>query len=88
MMTKLFAARLGEYNIPVYEIQPGIIETDMTVGVKEKYDKLIAEGLMIQSRWGKPEDVGKAALALVNGFMGYSTGQIIMVDGGLSLPRL
>jgi len=88
MMTKLFAARLGEYNIPVYEIQPGIIETDMTAGVKEKYDKLIAEGLMIQRRWGRPEDVGKAVLALVSGSMAYSTGQVIMVDGGLSLPRL
>ncbi len=88
MMTKLFAARLGEYDIPVYEVQPGIISTDMTAGVKEKYDRLISEGLMIQKRWGKPEDVGKVVSALVKGSMAYSTGQVIMVDGGMTIPRL
>ena len=88
MMTKLFAVRLGEFNIPVYEIRPGIIDTDMTSGVKDKYDKLISDGLMIQKRWGKPEDVGKAVAALVKGSLAYSTGQVIMVDGGLTIPRL
>ena len=88
MMTGLFAARLGEYGIPVYEIRPGVIRTDMTAGVKEKYDKLIGEGLTIQSRWGEPEDVGRAAAALINGLFAYSTGQVIMVDGGMTIPRL
>jgi 3-oxoacyl-[acyl-carrier protein] reductase len=88
MMTKLFAARLGAYNIPVYEIQPGVIETDMTSGVKDKYNKLFREGLSIQQRWGKPSDVGKIVLAIVKGLMPYSTGQVIMADGGLTIPRL
>jgi len=88
MMTQLFAVRLGEHNIPVFEIRPGIIQTDMTSGVKEKYDDLIAKGLCVQKRWGTPEDVGKVASALVNGHFSYSTGQIIMVDGGLTIPRL
>ena len=70
------------------EIQPGITETDMTAGVKQKYNKLISEGLTIQSRWGKPDDVGKAVLALVSGYFPYSSGQIFMVDGGLTIPRL
>jgi 3-oxoacyl-[acyl-carrier protein] reductase len=88
MATQLFAVRLGEYNIPVFEVRPGIIATDMTAGVKEKYDKLISEGLTVQSRWGFPEDVGKAVAALAKGDFPYSTGQVIMVDGGLTLPRL
>ena len=88
MVTQLFAARMGEYQIPVYEIRPGVIATDMTSGVIEKYDKLIGEGLTVQDRWGFPEDVGKAAAALARGDFPYSTGQVIMVDGGLTLPRL
>lgn len=88
MVTQLFAARMGEFQIPVYEIRPGVIATDMTSGVKEKYDKLIGEGLTVQDRWGFPEDVGKAAAALARGDFPYSTGQVIMVDGGLTLPRL
>ncbi len=88
MVTQLFAARLGEFQIPVYEIRPGVIATDMTSGVKEKYDKLIDEGLTVQDRWGFPEDVGKASAALARGDFPYSTGQVIMVDGGLTLPRL
>jgi NAD(P)-dependent dehydrogenase (short-subunit alcohol dehydrogenase family) len=88
MATKLWAARLGEYNIPVYEVQPGIIKTDMTAGVIEKYDKLFAGGLAIQSRWGLPEDVGKAVKALAMGDFPYSTGQVIMVDGGQTVQRL
>ena len=88
MATQLFAVRLGTFNIPVYEVRPGIIRTDMTAGVQEKYDKLIGEGLCVQQRWGEPEDVGKVVAALAKGDFMYSTGQVIMVDGGLTIPRL
>ena len=88
MATKLWATRLGEYDIPVYEIRPGIIKTDMTATVTEKYDKLIAEGLTIQSRWGYPEDIAKAATMLARGDLAYSTGQIINIDGGMQVSRL
>lgn len=88
MATQLWAARLGEHDIPVYEVRPGVTATDMTSGVKEKYDKLIAEGLCVQPRWGTPDDVGKAVHMLADGALPYSTGQVIMVDGGLTLPRL
>ncbi len=88
MATKLWAVRLAEHAIPVYEVQPGIIRTAMTAGVKDKYDKMIKEGLMLQSRWGLPEDVGKAAAMLVRGDLAYSTGQVIRVDGGMSVERL
>ena len=88
MATQLWAARLGEYDIPVYEVRPGVTATDMTSGVKEKYDKLIADGLCVQKRWGVPEDTGKAVASLARGDFPYSTGQVIMVDGGLTLPRL
>jgi NAD(P)-dependent dehydrogenase (short-subunit alcohol dehydrogenase family) len=88
MATQLWAVRLGEFNIPVYEVRPGVIKTDMTVPVTAKYDKLIAEGLCVQSRWGLPDDVGRAVAMLVRGDMPYSTGQVLMVDGGLTLARL
>ncbi len=88
MATQLFAVRLGEYNIPVYEVRPGIIHTDMTAGVTDKYNTLIGEGLTIQNRWGEANDVGKAVAALALGYFPYSTGQVIMVDGGLTIPRL
>jgi 3-oxoacyl-[acyl-carrier protein] reductase len=88
MATQLWATRLGEFNIPVYEVRPGIIRTDMTAGGTEKYDKLISEGLTVQNRWGTSEDVGKAVAALAKGDFPYSTGQVIMVDGGLTLSRL
>ncbi len=88
MTTQLFATRLGEFNIPVFEVRPGVISTDMTAGVKEKYDKLIGDGLTVQRRWGYPEDVGKVVAALASGSFPYSTGQVIMVDGGLTIPRL
>ena len=88
MHSKLWAVRMAEYDIPVYEVQPGIVQTDMTAKVTEKYDKLIAEGLTAQKRWGQPEDVGKAVLALAKGWFPYSTGQVIMVDGGLTLQQL
>jgi len=88
MVTHLYAARLGEFQIPVYEIRPGVIATDMTAGVKEKYDLMFSEGLAIQKRWGVPEDIGKAAAGLARGDFPYSTGQVIMVDGGMTLQRL
>ena len=88
MSTQLFAVRLGEYDIPVYEVRPGITATDMTAGVKEKYDRLIREGLLVQPRWGVPEDTGRAVAVLVRGELPYSTGQVIMTDGGLTIPRL
>jgi NAD(P)-dependent dehydrogenase (short-subunit alcohol dehydrogenase family) len=88
MVTQLFAVRLGDFDIPVYEVRPGIIESDMTAGVQEKYDKLFAEGIAVQKRWGLPEDVGKAVASLARGNFPYSTGQIILVDGGLSIARL
>ncbi len=88
MVTSLFATRLGEYGIPVYEVRPGVTKTDMTSGVSEKYDKLIADGLCVTKRWGYPEDVGKAIASLARGDFPYSTGQVIMLDGGLTLPRL
>lgn len=88
MATQLFAVRLGEFNIPVFEVRPGIISTDMTSGVKEKYDALIEKGLTVQKRWGYPEDVGRVVNALAQGNFMYSTGQVVMVDGGLTIPRL
>jgi NAD(P)-dependent dehydrogenase (short-subunit alcohol dehydrogenase family) len=88
MATQLFAVRLGEFDIPVFEVRPGVIHTDMTAGVTEKYDKLIAEGLCVQKRWGESEDVGKAVAALAKGDFPYSTGQVVMVDGGMTIPRL
>jgi 3-oxoacyl-[acyl-carrier protein] reductase len=88
MATPRWAARLGEFNIPVYEIRPGIIRTDMTASVREKYDRLIGEGLTIQKRWGLVEDVGRAVAMLVRGDLPYSTGQVILVDGGMTLQRL
>ena len=88
MVTQLFAVRLGEYDIPVFEVRPGIIQTDMTSGVREKYDQLIGEGLCVQKRWGEPDDIGKVVASLTKGDFMYSTGQVIMVDGGLTIPRL
>jgi len=88
MATKLWATRLGEFDIPVYEIQPGVIRTDMTSGVEKKYDLLFQNGLAIQPRWGLPEDVGRVAAAMASGSMPYSTGQVVMVDGGMAVPRL
>lgn len=88
MATKLWAARLGEFDIPVYEVQPGVIRTDMTAGVVEKYDKLIAEGLTIQKRWGNPKDLGKTVLALASGMIPYATGQVIKTDGGMTIQTL
>jgi NAD(P)-dependent dehydrogenase (short-subunit alcohol dehydrogenase family) len=88
MAAKLFAVRLAPDGIPVYEVRPGIVATDMTSGVKEMYDKRIGEGLVPDARWGQPEDVGRAVVALLRGDVSYATGTVIAVDGGLSIPRL
>jgi NAD(P)-dependent dehydrogenase (short-subunit alcohol dehydrogenase family) len=88
MITKLFADRLSSEYVTVNEICPGIIYTDMTAKVKEKYDKLIAEGLVPLGRWGTPEDVAKAVLALCDGTFGYTTGESFIVDGGMHIRRL
>ncbi len=88
MATQLWAARLAEFGIDVYEVRPGVIATDMTGPVKEKYDKLIAEGLTVEKRWGYPDDIGKAVAMLARGELPYSTGQVLNVDGGLTLQRL
>jgi len=88
MVTQLFATRLGEFDIPVYEVRPGVIATDMTSAVTAKYDKLIADGLTVQKRWGYPDDIGSVVASLASGKFPYSTGSVIMVDGGLTIPRL
>ncbi len=88
MATKLWAVRLAEYGVRVYEIRPGIVATDMTAGVKEKYDKMIAEGLTLQRRWGQPDDVGRAVAALARGEFPYATGQVVNIDGGMMIGRL
>lgn len=88
MATKLWAARVAPQGIGVYEIRPGIIHSDMTAAVEQKYDMLIAEGLTLQPRWGEPEDIGKAVAMLLRGDIAYSPGQVIMVDGGMSIARL
>jgi 3-oxoacyl-[acyl-carrier protein] reductase len=88
MATKLWAVRLAEFGIDVYEIRPGIIATDMTSGVKEKYDRLIEGGLALEKRWGVPKDVGRAAAVLAKGEISYATGQVLQVDGGFGVERL
>ncbi len=88
MLTPLYAARLAEFGINVYEIRPGIIATDMTGPVKEKYDKLIGEGLTPIQRWGQPDDIGKAVVAIATGMLPFSTGEVLNVDGGFHLRRL
>jgi NAD(P)-dependent dehydrogenase (short-subunit alcohol dehydrogenase family) len=88
MMTQLFADRLAEHGITVNEVQPGIIQTDMTGPVKEKYDALIADGLTPIRRWGQPEDIGRAVVAIANGYLDFTTGAAIPVDGGFHIRRL
>ena len=88
MMTKLYAVRLSEYNIPVYEIQPGIIFTPMTEPVKEKYDDLINGGLTPIKRWGYPEDIAKTVISIVSGGIPFSTGDVIRIDGGFHIHKL
>jgi 3-oxoacyl-[acyl-carrier protein] reductase len=88
MATKLWAVRLAEYGIGVYEVRPGIIETDMTEGVKGKYDALIEGGILLEKRWGTPKDVGTAVSVLARGELPYATGAVLVLDGGLTLARL
>jgi NAD(P)-dependent dehydrogenase (short-subunit alcohol dehydrogenase family) len=88
MVTALFAARLAEHGIGVFEIRPGIVATDMTEPVKAKYDRLIGDGLTPIRRWGTPEDVGKAVAAIAQDLLPFSTGEVLNVDGGFHLRRL
>jgi 3-oxoacyl-[acyl-carrier protein] reductase len=88
MTARLFAVRLAESGIAVYDVRPGIIATDMTSTVRETYDRRIADGLVPERRWGTIEDVGRAVAALVRGDLPYATGSVIHIDGGLSVPRL
>jgi 3-oxoacyl-[acyl-carrier protein] reductase len=88
MAVQLFALRLAAHGISVFELRPGIIATDMTAAVRETYDRRIAEGLIPEGRWGQPEDVGRAAAALLRGDFPHATGSVIHIDGGLSIPRL
>ncbi len=88
MATRIFAARLAQHHINVYELRPGLIKTDMTAPVTAKYDRYVEDGTVPMRRWGMPEDVGQAAAALANGAFGYSTGDAIWVDGGFGLRRM
>lgn len=88
MMTALFAARLAPLGIGVFELRPGIIETEMTAGVKDKYTQRIEAGLVPAGRWGQPADIGKVMVPIATGQMAFATGTVIPVDGGLSIPRL
>ncbi len=88
MAARLYADRLAEFGVPVIEIRPGIIKTPMTAGVREKYDRLIAEGLLPTRRWGQPEDIARVVAAVARGDFDYSTGQAVAVDGGFSVRRL
>jgi NAD(P)-dependent dehydrogenase (short-subunit alcohol dehydrogenase family) len=87
MLTQLFAVRLAEHGIRVYEVRPGVMDTDMTAGVRERYDRMIAEGLAPIRRWGTAEDVGRAVAALVSGALPFSTGEVVNIDGGFHLRR-
>ncbi|MFP4365778.1 MAG: 3-ketoacyl-ACP reductase [Bacteroidales bacterium] len=88
MHSKVWAVWLAQYDIPVYEVRPGVIRTDMTSAVVEKYDKLIEEGLNIQPRWGRPDDVAISVLSIAQGHFPFSSGEVFMVDGGLTIGRL
>lgn len=88
MATQLWAVRLAPHNIDVYEVRPGVIRSDMTSGVTDKYDHLISEGLTLDRRWGEPKDVGKAVRALVDDLIPYATGQVLKIDGGMTIQEL
>ena len=88
MAARVLADRLAGDGIPVFEVRPGIIRTDMTAPVRERYDAAIADGLVPQRRWGEPEDVARAVVALARGDFDYSTGLVVDVGGGLTIPRL
>ncbi len=87
-MARVYAHRLAEHGINVYEVRPGIIRTDMTASVREKYDRLIEQGLVPQKRWGFPEDVGKTVASLARGDLAYATGQVLEISGGMQIRRL
>jgi NAD(P)-dependent dehydrogenase (short-subunit alcohol dehydrogenase family) len=87
MVAKIWAVRLAEWNIRVYDLLPGFIETEMTKPAKQKYDGIISSGGVLQRRWGTPEDVGKTVVALARGALGYATGQAIRLDGGMAIER-
>jgi len=88
MATQLWAVRLAEYGFPVYEIRPGLIKTDMTEKVTEKYTKMIEDGILLQPRWGTPDDIGQAVATLASGRIPYATGQVLLLDGGMLVERL
>ena len=88
MATQLWAHRLAEFGIAVYEVRPGIIHSDMSAAVAEKYDRLMANGLTVENRWGEPEDVGRAVAMLARGELSYATGNVLKIDGGLTMRRL
>ncbi len=88
MLTRLYADRLAGEGIPVYEVRPGIIRTDMTAAVKEKYDGLFAQGICPIARWGTPEDVAEVVSVFCSGRLKYTTGQVVDVDGGFHISRL
>lgn len=88
MATQLWAHRLAEHGIAVYEVRPGLFQTDMSAPVKEKYDRLIADGVTVENRWGQPEEVGHAVAVLARGELSYATGNVLKIDGGLTLRRL
>lgn len=88
MVAQLWAVRLAAHGIQVFELRPGIMDTDMTAGVKEKYDRLMAEGLVPMRRWGQPGDVGRAVGSILAGDFPYSTGEVIHIDGGFHLSKL
>lgn len=88
MAARLWAVRLAEHAIPVYEVRPGIVQTDMTAGVHAKYERMIADGLLLEPRWGQPADIGRAVAALARGDLPYATGAILTLDGGMLIDRL
>ncbi len=88
MAASLFSARLADEGIDVFEVRPGIIKTDMTAGVTDKYDTLLADGLVPQRRWGYPQDIGRTVRALVSGDFGFATGSVVHTDGGFHVQRL
>ncbi|MEZ4701407.1 MAG: 3-ketoacyl-ACP reductase [Rhodothermales bacterium] len=88
MASQLWAVALAPHGIPVYELRPGLIKTDMTAGVTSKYDAMIEQGALLEPRWGTPEDIGRVAAMLVRGDLPYASGQVLTLDGGLTMPRL
>jgi 3-oxoacyl-[acyl-carrier protein] reductase len=88
MATQLWAHRLAEFGIAVYEVRPGLVRTDMSAPVAEKYDRMIANGLLVESRWGEPADIGRAVAMLARGELTYATGNVLNIDGGMTLRRL